>query len=75
MRFFFDYTTRDRSLYDYRGDEFRTAQAAIEFAAAIAEDLKHSLANEWLGWRVEVRNTEGVKLFSLPVEGAGTISA
>jgi hypothetical protein len=75
MRFFFDYTTRDRALYDYRGDEFRSPQAAMEFAGAIAEKMKHSLANEWLGWRVEVRDSEGVTLLSVPVDSAEAVSA
>ena len=71
MRFFFDYRTKDRALYDYRGDDFRNSQAAIEFAAAIAEMLKQSLDDDWMGWRVEVRNPEGVKFLSLPVGVAG----
>ena len=73
MRFFFDYTTRGRSLYDYSGDEFRTLQSAIEFAEAIAEDLRHRLANDWAGWQVEVRNSEGIRYLSLPVDVAGAI--
>ncbi len=75
MRFFFDYTTKDQSLYDYRGDEFRSPQGAIEFAETIAQDLKHSLSSDWIGWRIEVRNAEGVKFFSLPVDSAEAIAA
>jgi len=71
MRFFFDFRARDRALFDYRGDEFRSAEAAIKFAGAIAEDLQHSLAAEWLGWWIEVRNSEGMKFSSLPVDTAG----
>jgi hypothetical protein len=66
-RFFFDYATQGQSLYDYRGDEFRTPQAAIEFAGAIVEGLKNSLDQKWTGWRIEIRNAEGVKLSSLPI--------
>lgn len=68
MRFFFDYAARDQAMYDYRGDDFRNPQDAIEFAQAIAEDLKHSLFNDWAGWRVEVRNIEGMKFLSLPLD-------
>lgn len=75
MRFFFDYRTRDRSLYDYRGDYFRTPQAAIEFARSIAEDLMHSLTEDWKGWSIEVRNAEGMKFLSLPIETAGLAAA
>lgn len=70
MRFFFDYVTRSQSLYDYQGDEFRSAQAAIAFAGFIAEDLKHRLSGEWNDWRLEVRSAEGATLLSLPVESA-----
>lgn len=66
-RFFFDYAARGKSLYDYRGDEFRSIHAAMEYAGAIAEDLKHSLSDEWMGWWIEVRNAEGAKILTLPV--------
>ena len=75
MRFFFDYATEGQSLYDYRGQEFRTPQGAIEFADAIVQDMKHSLSDDWKGWRVDVRNAEGMKFFSLPVEFVGAIRA
>ena len=48
-RFFFDYTAKEQSLLDYGGHEFRSSQAAIEFAEAIAHDLKHSLTENWRG--------------------------
>jgi hypothetical protein len=67
-RFFFDYTAKEQSLLDYGGHEFRSSQAAIEFAEAIAQDLKHSLTENWLGWSVEVRNANGMRLLSLPVD-------
>ena len=66
-RFFFDYTAKEQSLLDYGGHEFRSPQAAVEFAEAIAHDLKHSLTENWLGWSVEVRNATGMRLLSLPV--------
>jgi hypothetical protein len=67
MRFFFDYATQGQSLYDYRGDEFRNVDAAVEHAGAIAENLKHSLSKQWAGWWIEVRNAEGAKLSTVPV--------
>jgi len=54
MRFFFDYRSADQSLYDYQGHEFSTSEAAIEFGEALADNLRQSLGNEWVGWRVEV---------------------
>jgi hypothetical protein len=70
-RFFFDYTKKDQLLLDYRGNEFHSSHAAIDFAKAIAQDLKHRICDDWNGWSVEVRNVEGQKFFSLPVESAG----
>jgi hypothetical protein len=66
-RFFFDYTAKEQSLLDYGGHEFPSSGAAIEFAEAIAHDLKHSLTDNWHGWCVEVRNVSGMRLLSLPV--------
>ena len=68
MRYFFDYTTKDRALYDYKGDEFLSSKHAFEFAEATAQALKNNLRGEWAGWSVEVRSAEGRKLLSLPVD-------
>jgi hypothetical protein len=68
MRFFFDYRSADQSLYDYQGHDFETSKSAIEFGEAMADNLRHSLGNYWIGWRVEVRNPEGKKICcSLPI--------
>jgi hypothetical protein len=70
MRFFFDYTLKDRSLRDYRGEEFQSSKAAIDFAEATVQVLSHSLAGDWVGWSLEVRNADGEKLLSVPVRAA-----
>jgi hypothetical protein len=75
MRFFFDYTNEDKSLLDYRGDEFHTPQCAIDFARTTAQFLKNSMSADWLGWSVEVRNAEGLKYCSVPVDKAGAVAA
>ena len=67
-RFFFDYKTKDQSLFDYRGQEFHSIQAALEFAQAMAYDLTHSLTENWAGWSVEVSSAEGERYFSVPIE-------
>jgi CheY-like chemotaxis protein len=67
-RFFFDYATKDHSLYDYQGEEFLNSADALDFAEAIAQALKNSLNGDWIDWTVQVRNAEGAKLFSLPVD-------
>jgi len=75
IRFFFDYTTKDQSLLDYRGEEFRTPQGAIQFAEAIALDLKHSLAANWFGWSIEVRDADGRRVLSVLIDTAEQIAA
>jgi hypothetical protein len=67
-RFFFDYRTSDQALYDYGGQEFGSVRSAEEFAQMIVQDLSYSLTTDWNGWSVEVRNAEGRKLLSLPVQ-------
>ena len=74
-RYFFDFTTRDRSLFDYRGDEFLSSRAACEYAEMIASDLKHRPDGEWSGWSVEVRSIEGKKILALPVGSAEPLAA
>ena len=70
MRFFFDYAARDRSLYDFHGEEFQTPGAAIEFGKAIVENLIHRLDGDWIDWQVEVCSAEGVKFAALPIAAA-----
>ncbi len=69
-RLYFDYTRQDEAAYDLEGAEFQGPRDAIEFAEAIAQDLKRSLSDAWIGWSVEVRNAEGELFHSLPIEGA-----
>ena len=73
-RFFFDYRTKDQSLFDYGGQEFHSIHAALEFAHAVAHDLTHSLTENWSGWSVEVKNAEGARYFSVPIEGQELIA-
>lgn len=70
-RFFFDLKKQGQSLLDYRGHDFRSSNAAMEFAEAIALDLRHCLTNSWNGWSVEVRNAQGMRFASLQVDCQG----
>jgi hypothetical protein len=74
-RYFFDITRRGQALYDYKGDEFRNAEHARQYAEAIALDLKQRLNGEWAGWAVEIRNATNQKLLSLPVATPELIAA
>ena len=73
-RFFFDYTTDDRSLYHYRVRLGKLAKCD-DFAQATVQLLQHSLAGGWDGWSIEVRNAEGKKFVALPIGTAGPIAA
>jgi hypothetical protein len=66
-RFFFDVTTKEQSLFDYRGHEFRTPEGAVDFAESMVQRLEHSLNESWRGWSIEIRNAQGNRLFSFPV--------
>ena len=68
-RFFFDYTSKDSSLLDYKGEEFTSPKGAVEFAEAIALDLA-AAAKSWHGWSVEVRDAAGTKFRSLSIDSA-----
>jgi hypothetical protein len=39
QRYFFDFVTQHRSMYDYKGQEFSTLQGALRLAELIAIDL------------------------------------
>jgi hypothetical protein len=41
----------------------------------IGEDLKRSVANEWIGWWIEARIPEGAEFVSLPIDAAEAIAA
>ncbi|HEY6618092.1 MAG TPA: hypothetical protein VIY68_00975 [Steroidobacteraceae bacterium] len=74
-RFYFDYTTQHRSLYDYCGHGFVSSHSAIDFAQATVEVLRHSLAGGRDGWSIEVRNAQGKKFVAMPIETAEPIAA
>ena len=67
MRYFFDLTQAEHSLFDYKGDEFNSLNGAQDFAMAIAQRLASTLSEEWLGWTVEVRSPAGHKHYSVPI--------
>jgi CheY-like chemotaxis protein len=67
MRFFFDYKAERDTIYDFKGEDFRDDQSALEFAEATVHHLKASLKGDWNTYAVEVRDAEGKKYFSLPI--------
>ncbi len=67
MQFYLDLLSRGKHLYDYKGNEFLSANDAYDFAQTTAEVLKNQLDGAWNGWSIEVRNAEGRRFFSLPI--------
>jgi hypothetical protein len=67
-KYFFDLVSRDRCEYDYRGRAFDGPEQAIELANLIALDLEVGADEKWSGWVVQVRNSQGQEIFSLPVQ-------
>ena len=64
MHLYLDLLTKGEHLYDYKGNEFLSANDAYDFAETTVEVLKNELDGAWSGWSVEVRNAEGRKFFS-----------
>jgi hypothetical protein len=75
MRFFIDYETKGKSLYDYQGDDFMSSKDAFDFAQESAQSLKNTLDGDWIGWSVEVRDAQGRKYFSFQVGADHVIAA
>jgi Domain of unknown function (DUF6894) len=70
MRFFFDFTSEEKVIFDYLGLEFKSSHGAIDFAQEKLQLLKNSLTQEWVGWSIQVCSAEGAKLCTLPIDGA-----
>ena len=71
-RYFFDLDTQRQSMYDYKGREFPTPEAAYQLAELIALDL--AFDGESAGWAVAVRSPEGKRVFSIPVRDAELVN-
>lgn len=66
-RFFFDVVNSQSRSYDYHGRNFSRPDDAARAAELIAMDLGCSETGNWIGSQVQVRNTAGDTLFSVPV--------
>jgi hypothetical protein len=65
--YFFDRVGKGRSEYDYRGRAFQTPDKARQLAELIALDLGIEPEGPWSGWRVDVLDARGTRIFSIPV--------
>jgi hypothetical protein len=71
-KYFFDLVSAQRSEFDFRVGEFPSPEHALQLAELIAFDLSTEAEGKWLGWTIEVRNTQNRQLFSIPVSGGAT---
>jgi hypothetical protein len=69
-RYFFDIVGHGRSQLDYKGRVLPTPESAHDAAETMAFDLAVTSESETIGWAVNVSNTEGQKLFSIPVQAS-----
>ena len=71
MRFFFDFTSDEKVIFDYLGLEFTNPRGAIDFAQEKTQLIKNSPSSEeWSGWSIEVCSPEGATLCVLPIDDA-----
>ena len=70
-RYFFDLGNKSEAIYDFRGHEVATLDAAYQLAELMALDLE--VSEDWLGWVLMVRNPEGENIFSIPVRSADSV--
>jgi hypothetical protein len=75
MRFFFDFTSDEKVIFDYLGLEFTNPRGAIDFAQEKSQFLKSSRSQEWTGWSIEVCSPEGARLCILPIDDAVVAAA
>ena len=59
MRFFYDYTSGDDAILDYKGQDFRGPAPAIDYGRTLADHLRYSLTENWHGWIIAVRDVHG----------------
>lgn len=66
-RYFFDVVEHERPSLDYTGRMLPTVDEAYEAAELIAFDLAVKQAEDAIGLKVTVSDTQGRRLFSIPV--------
>lgn len=74
-RFFFDIADQTYVQYDYRGRELGSLEEVRELAELVALDCECTDGSHWVGTEVQVRNTGGDRLFSIPIRQAECIAA
>jgi len=74
MRFFFDCVCANQTLFDFTGFDFANSGSAIQFARERVTLAQNCLSREWVGWSLEVSDARGIKVCSLPFDGAAEIT-
>lgn len=71
IQYCFALTSPRHSESRLRVGEFPSAERALQLAELIAFELGAEADGDWRDWTVEVRNSEGQRLFAVPVAAAG----
>lgn len=75
MRFFFDCTSNDDTILDYRGEGFKGSGSALDYGKTIAEHLRCALNRNWRGWTLAIRDVQGRTVHQLPIDGPELVAA
>ena len=74
-KYFFDLVSPNRSEFDFRAGQFPSLEHALQLAQLIAFDLSIEAEGKLSGWTIEVRNTQGRQLGSMPVPGSNRMAS
>jgi hypothetical protein len=74
QRYFFD-LMGERPHYDFSGHDLPSVTRAYELAELMALDLSIEPDERWGGWSIDVRNTLGQKLCTVPVAAENAAAA
>jgi hypothetical protein len=70
QRYFFDYVSNDRTLFDHQGQNCATNANARDQAELLAIHLQHDPEAAYVGWSIVVRDVRGTEVCSVPVPAA-----
>jgi hypothetical protein len=66
-RYFFDFVSKNETLYDYQGRSFAFVSSAKEHAELLSIHLQCEPAGAYVGWTIVARNELGTEICSMPV--------
>jgi hypothetical protein len=72
QRYFFDLGSKHEFIYDYKGRECPTYEAAYQLAELMVIDLEQE--GDWDGWVVAISTDTGKRLCALGVRNAEVVN-